>query len=92
GEEQRVAIARSLVMEPRLILADEPTGNLDTDSGREVMGWFAQAHGEGTTVIVVTHDPIVDPYVERRIHLRDGLITEAATGDDREEGGAHESA
>ena len=74
GEEQRAAIARSLVMEPRLILADEPTGNLDTESGREVMGWFAQAHDGGTTVIVVTHDPIVDPYVKRCICLRDGRL------------------
>ncbi len=74
GEEQRVAIARALVMHPTVILADEPTGNLDSASGREILVQFAAVHAEGKTIVIVTHDPLVDPYVQRRIHLRDGQI------------------
>jgi putative ABC transport system ATP-binding protein len=81
GEEQRVAIARALVMHPAVILADEPTGNLDSASGREVLGQFASVHAEGTTIVIVTHDPLVDPYVQRRVHLRDGQFVD---GDDCE--------
>jgi putative ABC transport system ATP-binding protein len=81
GEEQRVAIARALVMHPTVILADEPTGNLDSASGREVLSQFATVHAEGTTIVVVTHDPLVDAYVQRRVHLRDGQFVD---GDDCE--------
>jgi len=74
GEEQRVAIARSLVIDPKLVLADEPTGNLDSDSGHDVMGQFQSINGQGTTLVVVTHDALVSPYARRHLAMRDGLI------------------
>ena len=75
GEEQRVAIARALALSPEIILADEPTGNLDTANGHEVMRQFARIQQEDdSTVIVVTHDPVVTEYVKIKIHLRDGRI------------------
>ncbi|MBN1858892.1 ABC transporter ATP-binding protein [Candidatus Bipolaricaulota bacterium] len=75
GEEQRVAIARALALSPAIILADEPTGNLDTANGHEVMQQFARIQQEdGSTVVVVTHDPVVAEYVKTEVHLRDGQI------------------
>lgn len=74
GEAQRVAIARALANEPRIILADEPTGNLDTKTGEEIMGVFSELHKRGRTLIVVTHDPEIARKAERVVHMRDGVI------------------
>ncbi len=74
GQRQRVAIARALVSRPALILADEPTGALDTETGRAILELFAAICAEGKTVIVVTHDLQVGGYCGRRVHLRDGLL------------------
>jgi putative ABC transport system ATP-binding protein len=74
GQQQRVAIARALVTEPSIIMADEPTGNLDTRSGNEVLRIFQQLNGKGITVIFVTHDPEIAAYSQRVIHIRDGLL------------------
>ena len=74
GEQQRVAIARAMVNSPKILLADEPTGNLDTKTGREIMDLLAQLQGEGTTVVMVTHDPKLGEAAERRLFIRDGCI------------------
>ena len=74
GQQQRVAVARALVTQPSIIMADEPTGNLDTRSGEEVLRIFEQLNEQGITVIFVTHDPEIAEYSRRTIHIRDGLI------------------
>jgi putative ABC transport system ATP-binding protein len=74
GQRQRVAIARALVTHPSILLADEPTGNLDSVTGREIMELFDQLHAEGNTLIVVTHEPHIAEHARRAIHLSDGNI------------------
>jgi len=76
GEQQRVAIARSLVNQPSIILADEPTGNLDSKSGQEIMSILSELHGKGITIILITHDDSVASYARRIIRLKDGEIVE----------------
>jgi putative ABC transport system ATP-binding protein len=74
GQRQRVAIARALVNKPSIILADEPTGNLDTKTSYEIMGLFQELHDQGNTIIMVTHEDDIAHYAHRIIRLRDGLI------------------
>lgn len=76
GQQQRVAIARALAGEPRFLLADEPTGNLDTQMAEQVMQLLEQLHGEGTTIVMVTHDPGLALRVQRNIHVLDGRVAE----------------
>ena len=77
GEQQRVAIARALANDPRVLLADEPTGNLDSEAGAKIMQLLKQLNEEGRTVVVVTHNPEAAGYAKRKVHLRDGQIVEA---------------
>ena len=74
GQQQRVAIARALINDPVLIIADEPTGNLDSHSGREILNLLRALHQQGVTIVMVTHDPITAEYTQRVIHLADGKI------------------
>ena len=74
GQRQRVAIARALVNDPRILMADEPTGNLDTKSSIEIMGLFGELHQQGKTIILVTHEPDIAEYAQRQLTVRDGKI------------------
>ena len=74
GQRQRVAIARALVNNPSILLADEPTGNLDTATGNEIMGLFARLHEQGNTIVLVTHEHDIALHAHRVIHLRDGKV------------------
>ena len=74
GQQQRVAIARALVNEPVLIMADEPTGNLDSKSGAEIMELLHELNDQGVTIVMVTHDPEIASYTQRTIHLYDGKV------------------
>ena len=80
GERQRVAIARAVVMEPRILLADEPTGNLDSAAGGEVVRIMEALHDQGLTLIVVTHDPAIGERAKRRLLMRDGQIVRDSSG------------
>jgi putative ABC transport system ATP-binding protein len=74
GQRQRVAVARALINRPSILLADEPTGNLDSKTGDEIMALFDVLHGRGNTIIVVTHEPDIAEFAHRIVHIRDGVI------------------
>jgi putative ABC transport system ATP-binding protein len=78
GEQQRVAIARALANRPKLVLADEPTGELDARTGAEIIELFRRVHADGTTLIIVTHDEELASTAERVVHMRDGVIVDEA--------------
>jgi len=86
GQQQRVAIARALVNKPPMILADEPTGNLDSKSGEDIMRMMKELHDRGNTIVLITHDSEVAEHAPRVIHIRDGKITSDERHDDWEKG------
>lgn len=75
GQMQRVAIARALACDPDIVLADEPTGNLDTTSGKDIIGLFEELHNAGRTLVIITHDQAVARRTKRIVHIQDGMIT-----------------
>jgi putative ABC transport system ATP-binding protein len=77
GQQQRVAVARAIVTDPALILADEPTGNLDSASGQDVLAVLRELHASGRTIVLITHDAEVAAAASRQVHIRDGRITDA---------------
>ena len=78
GQQQRVAIARAIAAHPALILADEPTGNLDSHTGQDIMEIFHDLHRAGNTIVLITHDPSVAKQADRAIHILDGKVSEVA--------------
>jgi len=92
GQRQRVAIARALVNNPSILLADEPTGNLDSKTGNEIMALFARLHSAGNTIILVTHEADIAAYAHRTIHLRDGNVETDERGQRVREDAAKEPA
>jgi putative ABC transport system ATP-binding protein len=74
GQRQRVAIARALVNKPAIILADEPTGNLDSQTGNEIMALFDRLHSEGNTIVLVTHEHDIAEYAHRIVYIKDGVV------------------
>ena len=78
GQRQRVAIARALVNDPSILLADEPTGNLDSKTGLEIMTLFERLHATGNTIVLITHEPKVAEYAHRAVYLRDGQVAQDA--------------
>ena len=83
GQRQRIAIARALVNDPAILIADEPTGNLDTKSSLEIMDIFCDLHKQGRTILMVTHEPDIAAYAERVVHVRDGRILKDEQNADR---------
>lgn len=85
GQQQRVAIARALINQPALILADEPTGNLDTKSGRQIMALFQRLNQQGKTIVLVTHEAHIAAYARRIIHFKDGqIVSDQLNGEEKE--------
>jgi putative ABC transport system ATP-binding protein len=84
GQQQRVAVARAVVGSPNILLADEPTGNLDSNNSEAVMNLLAELHADGATICMVTHDPRYAQYATRTVHLFDGRVVEEETGSERE--------
>jgi putative ABC transport system ATP-binding protein len=82
GQQQRVATARALVTDPAILMADEPTGNLDTKASEEIMALFAELHRQGRTIVLVTHEPDIARHAERVIHLKDGQVVWASRPED----------
>jgi putative ABC transport system ATP-binding protein len=89
GQRQRVAIARALVTNPSIILADEPTGNLDSKTGVEIMGLFNELHAQGNTIILVTHEEDIARHAHRIIRVRDGMVESDTVVEERILPGVH---
>lgn len=80
GQKQRVAIARAMVGKPKLLLADEPTGALDTASGKQIMELFRELNKQGVTIVMITHEPEIAAYADRTLYIRDGQLSEGGSG------------